>query len=123
MYFTNSTLTDGEARLIADAYFKSSKDMAKMAKILGIKSFDVKLLLNPHVKKYIIEKRVQVAELYTLEHHLQMLKKIRNGAMNDENWKVALSSEIAVGKAAGLYEGRKEPVSYTHLTLPTNREV
>lgn len=110
--FSTNSVTDSEGRLIADAYFRSSKNVKKMKEILDVGEFDLGLLTHPLVKKYIVEKQLALAESYSLTEHLAKLKEIRNGAMDDENWKVALTAEVAVGKAAGLYENmsREDPI-------------
>jgi hypothetical protein len=102
--FSTSSLTDQEAEVIADAYFRASKDPSEMAKVLGLDHFDLNLLMHPIVKAKIIKEKLKLNKLYSLEDHVKKLQEIRDGAMDDENWKTALSAEVAVGKAAGLYE-------------------
>lgn len=104
--FSTNSLTEEEAQLIADAYFRGDKDPVRMARLLEVEQFDLNLLMHPLVRRFIVENQVALNRHYSLEEHLTKLKQIRDGAMDDENWKVALSAEVAVGKAAGLYEPR-----------------
>lgn len=102
--FSSSSLTEEEAELIADAYFRGEKDPSQIAKHLGVEHFDLNLILHPLVKAKIVQQKREMTKVYSLEDHIRWLKKIRDGAFDAENWKVALASEISVGKAAGLYE-------------------
>lgn len=111
MKFRVSSVTPDEAKLIADAYFRGQRNPTKIAKILEADSFDSAILHHPLVKAEIISIRNSMNDSYSLSDHLEKLKEIRDSAMGDENWKVALTAEVAVGKAAGLYEPRKEEES------------
>lgn len=101
--FSLSNLTLDEAGLIADAFFRGGQDPSKMAQLLRVDSFDLNLFTHPYVKKEIVARRVQLNETYTLAEHIASLKKIRDAALDNENLKIALPAEVALGKAAGLY--------------------
>lgn len=107
--FSTNSLTESEGELIAEAYFRGSRDPEKIRKILDVEHFDVNLLKHPLVKKFIVEKRLEIVQEYTLSEHLTFLKKIRDTAFNDDQLKLALTSEVALGKAAGLYEPKGLP--------------
>lgn len=102
--FSVQTLSDEGARLIAEAYIKGQKEPLRIARILGLDSFDLNLLVHPAVRGYIHEYQSAIRETYSLHDHVEKLKEIRDAAMDDENFKVALSAETQIGKAAGLYD-------------------
>ena len=100
-------VTEELAETISELYFTCEKDRTRMGHELGIgRSLDDLYLHHPLVRRRIVEKVRQMRrdKVYTREQHIASLQRIRDGAMGDENWKVALASEIAVGTAAGLYE-------------------
>lgn len=100
-------LSEQEAELISELYYICDRDRMKMGHAFGIgRSLDDIYLHHPLVRRRIVEKAREMrrAGLYTREQHIAKLQAIRDGALGDENWKVALSAEVAVGKAAGLYE-------------------
>jgi hypothetical protein len=102
--FSSATLTEDQARDIASAYIRGEKDPPRIAQLLEIDSFDLNLLMHPFVRRFIVEFQRSLRSDYTLHDHMMKLKEIRNSALDDENWKVALASEIQIGKAAGLYD-------------------
>lgn len=102
--YSARTLTEHDAQEISEAYFKASKDPRKIAEHLGVPTFDLGLIRHPLVKRLIAQKATRLRRSYTLDDHLTKLKQIRDAALSDSNYKVALTAEIAVGKAAGLYE-------------------
>jgi len=102
--FSTSNLTHDDADVIADAFFRAEKDPSRIADILGTSHFDLNLLTHPLVKQKIVAIRNRLNGIYTLEEHLSALKGIRDKALDDDNLKVALTSEIALGRAAGLYD-------------------
>lgn len=105
--FSINDLTTDEAKLLADAYIRSGGDVQQMCRLLDVERLDMNVIYNPLVKKELVALRNQINNQYTLSDHLAQLQKIRDGALADENWKVGLSAEVAVGKAAGLYEPKK----------------
>ncbi len=102
--FYASSLSDAQADEIAEAYFKAGRSPAQMAKVLQVVSFDANLLKHPLVKRKITKMAIRMREAYSLEDHLSKLQEIRDMALEDGNYRIALSAEISVGKAAGLYE-------------------
>ena len=110
--YSATTLTEEEAEDIAVAYYRASKNPRNIGAILAVDRFDIGLLSHPFVKRKIAEKARAMRTVYTLENHLDKLKEIRDAALEDGNHKVALTAEISVGKAAGLYE-----------TIPVSEEV
>lgn len=102
--FSVATLTDDEALLIAEAYFKGEKDPPKMAKLLGIDQFDLNVLMHPLVRRHTTRIQREMEVTYSLKEHAAQLRKIRDAAFDDEEWKAALSAEVQLGKASGLYE-------------------
>jgi hypothetical protein len=102
--FSSATLSEEQARDIASAYIRGEKDPPRIAQLLQIDSFDLNLLMHPLVRRFIVEFQRSLRSDYTLHDHMMKLKEIRNSALDDENWKVALASEIQIGKAAGLYD-------------------
>lgn len=102
--FSVETLTEAQASEIADAYFKGDKDPAKMAAVLGIDRFDLNIIMHPLVRNEVVKRQRLLNGVYSIEEHISKLKEIRDAALTDENFKVALSAETQIGKAAGLYE-------------------
>jgi hypothetical protein len=102
--FSAATLTESEARQIAEAYVKGDKDPLTMAKMLGVDSFDLNLIMNPAVRRFIIAFQRAVRAEYSLANHISKLKEIRDAALGEDNFKVALAAETQLGKAAGLYD-------------------
>lgn len=98
------TLTEDQAYLIAEAYYRSGKNPKAMAACLGVQKFDLELIRHPLVKRQINKLAERMRQLYTLEQHLDRLQEIRDSAMADGNLRIALAAELSVGKAAGLYE-------------------
>lgn len=103
MFFATS-LTEDQAELIAEAYYRSGKNLKGMAAALGIAKFDANLITHPLVKRQITKLAQRMRRTYTLEEHLERLQEIRDQAMEDGNLRIALAAELSVGKAAGLYE-------------------
>jgi len=64
----------------------------------------------PHVVKEIELAREEARKLYEVnrERHYKDLARIRNKAMQSENYSAAVAAEKARGAAAGLYVERKE---------------
>lgn len=108
--FSYRDLSVSQADELADAYFVLDRDYIKIGKHYGLEySLAQKLMLHPLTRAAIRRKAREMSKtLYTREEHLAFLKKIRDAAFGDDNYKVALSAEIAVGKAAGLYENIRE---------------
>jgi hypothetical protein len=110
--------TDEEADLIADLYFICDRDrrriqselLARGIQLNGGGTLDEKHLHHPQVRRKIVEKAREMRNsgIYTREAHIRKLQEIRDGALVDENWKVGLAAEVAVGRAAGLYENFDE---------------
>ena len=107
--FYASSLDETQAELIAQAYYKSGKNPRKMAEALGTPTFDLELIRHPLVKRQILKMGERMRKSYSLEEHLSRLQEIRDAAMDAENFRIALASEIQIGKAAGLYERIAEP--------------
>lgn len=103
MFFATS-LTEDQASLIAEAYYRAGKDPKNMAAALGVAKFDFSLITHPMVKRQINKLAQRMRRTYTLEEHLERLQEIRDQAMEDGNLRIALAAELSVGKAAGLYE-------------------
>ncbi len=107
--FYASSLSEAEAALIAEAYFRTGKNAKLMAAALGVAQFDLDLVRHPLVKRQITKLAERMRKAYTLEDHLDRLQEIRDQAMEDGNLRIALAAELSVGKAAGLYEKIIEP--------------
>lgn len=103
MFFATS-LTEDQAQLIAEAYYRSGKDLKGMAAALGVAKFEAALITHPLVKRQIAKLAQRMRRTYTLEEHLERLQEIRDQAMDDGNLRIALAAELSVGKAAGLYD-------------------
>jgi hypothetical protein len=99
-------LTYQEADQLTEVYFIMEGDRRKMGQALGFPaSVPPHLMVNPEVRRMIAAKaRHGRTNVYSREEHIAQLQEIRDRCLADENWKTALASEIAVGKAAGLYE-------------------
>ena len=104
--FSYLGLSASQADELAEAYFVLDRDVRRIAAHFELDSgFTKKLLLHPRTRAAIREKARDMAKtLYSREEHIAFLKKIRDAAFGDDNYKVALAGEIALGKAAGLYE-------------------
>lgn len=102
--FSSATLTEEQARDIASAYIRGEKDPPRIAQLLQVDSFDLNLLMHPLVRGFIVEFQRALRTDYSLADHMFKLKEIRNAAMDDENYKVALSAEVQIGKVAGHYD-------------------
>ncbi len=102
--FSRETLNEGQARQIAEAYIKGDKDPPRIAQILQVDRFDLNLLMHPLVRGFIVEFQRNIRVNYTLHDHMEKLKEIRDGALDVDNFKIALSAETQIGKAAGLYD-------------------
>ena len=65
--------------------------------------------IAPLVVKYIGELRAEIQEKYgiTFEKHIGELAKLREDARAKGAWSAAINSEIARGKAGGLYVDQK----------------
>lgn len=110
MFYANS-LTEQQAEEVAEGYFKAGRVPGKIAGVLGMAAFDVNILKHPLVKRKINQMAIRMRETYSLDAHLSKLQEIRDMALEDGNYRIALSAEISVGKAAGLYERIAEPAS------------
>lgn len=106
--YSARNLSETEAELIAEAYFRASKNPKKVAEYLGVETFDMSLLANPIVRRKILDRAKMLSKKYSIDDHLSKLKEIRDSCIDDANYKVALSAEVALGKAAGLYDLRKD---------------
>jgi hypothetical protein len=102
--FSTATLTEEQARDIASAYIRGEKEPQRIAELLEVPSFDLNLLMHPLVRKFIVQFQRSLRTDYSLFDHMAKLKEIRNAAMDDDNFKVALTAEVQIGKAAGLYD-------------------
>ena len=99
-------LTDQIVEDLSEYYF-IDRSVNGISKALGIeRGYVVKWLANPRVLVKIKEKALEMRKKYSREEHLAQLEKIRELALDDEkpNLKVALASELAIGRAAGLYD-------------------
>jgi hypothetical protein len=106
--------TEEHYELISELYYTCDRDRARMQQELlrlGMNlnrggTLDESILYHLPIRRRIVEKarEMQKSGLYTREEHIRKLQQIRDGALGDENWKVGLAAEVAVGKAAGLYE-------------------
>lgn len=102
--FSASSLSEAEAILIAEAYYRCGKNPKQMAAALGVPRFDLELIRHPLVKRQIVKLAERMRVKYSLDDHLERLQEIRDRAMEDGNLRIALAAELSVGKAAGLYE-------------------
>lgn len=102
--YSVATLTDEEAEQVAAAYIKADKDPLRMARLLGVDSLDLNVVMHPLTRGYIVRMHRELQTTTTLHEHIDMLKKIRDAALDDDNLKIALASETQIGKAAGLYD-------------------
>lgn len=121
--------TDDEVDLIAELYFICDRDrkriqtelVARGIHLNGGGTLDDKHLHDLLVRRKIVEKAREMRNsgIYSRENHLKKLQEIRDGALADENWKVGLAAEVAVGRAAGLYENFDEdPDSAENKLMP-----
>lgn len=127
-----TVLTAETVDLIAELYFICDRDRKRMQTELvnrgiylnGGGSLDNRRLFLPQVRRAIVEKAREMRKtgLYSREQHVQKLQEIRDRALSDDNFKVGLAAEIAVGKAAGLYENIDEdaPETVNKLMPPEN---
>jgi hypothetical protein len=100
-------LNEAQAETIAELYFLLDGDRKRIGEAIGLgRILDVQYLTHILVRRRIAAKVRQMRKdrVYTREEHILQLQKIRDACLADENYKVALSAEVAVGKAAGLYE-------------------
>jgi hypothetical protein len=102
--YSVATLTEPEARQVAEAYVKGERDPVKMALLLGVDSLDLNVVMHPLTRRFVVMYEQHLQRLYSLEDHAEQLKKIRDAAFNDDNWRIALLAETQLGKAAGLYD-------------------
>lgn len=107
--FSARNLTEFQAEEIAEAYYRSGRNANRMAAVLQVETFDLDLMMHPLVKRKVMEIGSRMRQKYTLEDHLEKLQEIRDLALAENNLKIALTAELSVGKAAGLYEVIKEP--------------
>lgn len=122
--FSAETLTNDQALQIAEAYVRGDKDPPRMARLLGVSSFDLNLLMHPMVRAHIVNIQRSIRQKYSLDDHIDQLKRIRNAAFNDDNFKIALAAETQLGKAAGHYDPKPpgedgspdQPIDPTKLT-------
>jgi len=91
----------------SDAYRKVYSDSGKPETIWR-KSVEV--MQSPAVTERIDQLRAEAAAAakLTLEQHLEDLRLIRDGALQNGAWGPAVSAEVARGKAAGLYVEKTE---------------
>jgi len=105
--FRGERLTDEIADRIVDLYFRCGGDRRLIGREYdggpAVTDSDLQL---PEIRSRIIlaAKEMRRKGVYSREDHVAKLKEIRDAALHDENWKVGLAAEVAVGKAAGLYE-------------------
>jgi hypothetical protein len=102
--FSAATLTDEQALELAQAYVKGDKDPLRIARILGVDSFDLNAIMHPLTRGHIVRLHRATSAEHSLADHMAFLKKIRNAAFDDDNFKVALAAETQLGKAAGHYD-------------------
>lgn len=102
--FSAATLTEEEARRIAEAYIKGGKEPQKMAELLRVDRLDLNIIMHPYVRDHIARMQAALKPLHSLEDHVFQLAKIRDAAFEDENFKVALAAETQLGKAVGHYD-------------------
>jgi hypothetical protein len=102
--FSVATLTEEQAQQIASAYIKGDRDPRKMARILEVAEFDLNLIMHPLTRGFIARMQRELDAVHDLGEHMRQLKKIRDAAFEDDNFKVALAAETQLGKAAGHYD-------------------
>lgn len=102
--FSVATLTEEQALELAQAYVKGDKDPLRIARILGVDSFDLNAIMHPMTRGYIVKLHRETSAHHSLDEHMRQLGKIRDAAFDDENFKVALAAETQLGKAAGHYD-------------------
>ena len=100
-------ISEAQAETIAELYFLLDGDRKRIGQAIGLgRILDIQYLSHILVRRRIAAKVRQMRKdrVYTREEHILQLQKIRDACLADENYKVALTAEVAVGKAAGLYE-------------------
>jgi hypothetical protein len=102
--FSVRTLTSTEARLVAEAYLKAGRNPNKVGEMLGMPSFDKELLAHPLVRREVIAIVRVNSQNYSMVDHMEKLAEIRDKALDAEKFTAALGAEMAIGKAAGLYD-------------------
>jgi hypothetical protein len=105
--FSVNELTEELALQVAEAFVLCDRDPTRMARKLGVDRFDLNIVMHPMVRSYIVKMERMTVVSCTLEDHMKQLAKIRDAAMDDENYKVALAAETQRGKAAGHYDPKK----------------
>jgi hypothetical protein len=90
-----------------------------MARILGVDSLDLNIVMHPLTRGHIVRMHRATKNVHSLEEHMDQLKKIRDAAFDDDNYKIALQAETQLGKAAGHYD----PKPVDPLTDPNNQNV
>ena len=71
-----------------------------------------------------------LAQIKPFNYKVNLNTRVESIKKEKDNWIVKtnndlsfLTKNIFIAAGAGSFESRRPPVSYTHLTLPTNREV
>jgi hypothetical protein len=90
-----------------------------MARILGVDSLDLNIVMHPLTRGHIVRMHRATKNVHSLEEHMDQLKKIRDAAFDDDNYKIALQAETQLGKAAGHYD----PKPVDPMTDPNNQNV
>lgn len=102
--FSVRSLTSSEARVVAEAYLKCGRNPNKIGEALGLPDFDKEILAHPLVRREVIAIARVNAQTYSMVDHLEKLAEIRDLALDDKKYTAALGAEMAIGKAAGLYD-------------------
>lgn len=100
-------VTEEQAETLSELYFLLDGDRQRIGEAIGLgRILDVNYLTHILVRRRIVAKARQMRRdrVYTREEHVAKLQEIRDACLADENYKTALTAEIAVGRAAGLYE-------------------
>jgi phage terminase small subunit len=92
----------------ADTIHKRASELIKSGQVAG----RVEELRKPIIEEVGI----------TLKTHLEDLKRLRNAAVQNNQYGAAISAEVARGKAAGIHVEKSEVVSITKSLTPLNDE-
>ena len=110
---------------IAELHLKHAGDRLRMGRELGIdRAIDLSEMAHPSVVRECsrLASQMRRNSEYNLEDHRRNLEKIRDRALEGEDFKAALAAEIAIGKVSGFYEPRnpddqnKNPTDITNLS-------
>lgn len=124
--FSVSDLTEELALQVAEAFVLCDRDPKRMARKLGVDRFDLNIVMHPLVRNYIVKMERMSEASCTLDDHMKQLAKIRDAALDDDDYKVALAAETQRGKAAGHYDPKKaddEPGKSADATKLTSDEL